>query len=146
MQENELVKIDLHCHLDGSIPQNTVRILAEQAGVTLPVSEEELTRSLMVGTECRSLKEYLEKFELPLSCLVSEKSFETAMYEVMKKASEENVKYMEVRFAPLLSERTELPSEKIVQTKRNRDRNVSCQQYSDKGSGDNGSISVQEIF
>lgn len=111
-----MIIIDLHCHLDGSIPKKAIRILAGEAGIPLCESEEELSELLQVRPDCRSLKEYLEKFTLPLSCLISEKAFETAAYEVMKEAADENVKYMELRFAPLLSETDVLTPSRIVES------------------------------
>ena len=34
---NRMPKIDLHCHLDGSLSPATIRVLAERVGIDLPV-------------------------------------------------------------------------------------------------------------
>ena len=64
MNIQQLPKLELHCHLDGSL----VKTMMERY-LGRPVSESELT----VSDNCRSLTEYLEKFDLPLQCLQDEK-------------------------------------------------------------------------
>ncbi len=112
--KNNTATIDLHCHLDGSLSPGCIRALAKTAGITLPDSEKGLRSCLQVEPGCRSLKEYLEKFDLPLSCLISEESFETAAYDVMAQGAGEHTIYMEIRFAPLLSAVEGLTSRQIV--------------------------------
>ncbi len=114
--KNNTATIDLHCHLDGSLSPGCIRALAKTAGITLPDSEEGLRSCLQVEPGCRSLKEYLEKFGLPLSCLISEESFETAAYDVMAQGAGEHTIYMEIRFAPLLSAAEGLSSRQIVES------------------------------
>lgn len=99
-QMKELKKYDLHCHLDGSLSERIVRKLAFEANIAVP---GDLRQSLQVQPDCRSLKEYLMKFDLPLSCLVTGENFKLAVMDVMENAARENVVYMEIRFAPLLS-------------------------------------------
>ena len=114
--KNNTATIDLHCHLDGSLSPGCIRALAKTAGITLPDSEKGLRSCLQVEPGCRSLKEYLEKFDLPLSCLISEESFETAAYDVMAQGAGEHTIYMEIRFAPLLSAVEGLTSRQIVES------------------------------
>ena len=95
------MKLDLHCHLDGSLNVDSVfESLCEQNG---RCSREELEKKLRVSPDCTSLTEYLEKFDLPLRCLQTGESLKRAAYELLRDAARENVKYMEVRFAPMLS-------------------------------------------
>lgn len=89
----KLPKIELHCHLDGSLSREFIE---ERLG--RKVSEEELS----VSEDCRSLSEYLEKFALPGECLKDAKGLEGAGYDVLRTMSRENVVYAEIRFAPLL--------------------------------------------
>src|SRR5699024_12740992 len=90
----KLAKIELHCHLDGSLSPEFIRKkLAEE----IPLFE------LQAGENCRSLAEYLEKFDLPLRCLQDREGLCEAGYDFMKSVSRENVKYAEVRFAPMQS-------------------------------------------
>ena len=94
-----LPKIELHCHLDGSLSRE---FLESRLGRKVEPSE------IHVSDDCQSLQEYLEKFDLPGQCLQDEKGLELAGYDVLKSMSQENVRYAEVRFAPLLSENENL--------------------------------------
>ncbi|MCD8223170.1 MAG: adenosine deaminase [Clostridiales bacterium] len=97
MREKEILrmpKIDLHCHLDGSLtPESVSRMLGR------PVRVEELK----VGDNCRNLSEYLEKFDIPLQCLQTADNLCRAGREFLLNVAKENICYVEVRFAPLLS-------------------------------------------
>lgn len=86
-------KVELHCHLDGSLSPEFVRErLGEQIGIS----------DLQAGEDCRNLAEYLEKFDLPLRCLQDEEGLAAAGYDFLRTAAGENVRYVEVRFAPAL--------------------------------------------
>lgn len=111
---NKLKKYDLHCHLDGSLSAVTVRRLAEAVGKELPFGEA-LLPMLRAEPDCKSLKDYLTKFELPLSCLVTKESFRTAVLGLLFDGAQENVAYMEIRFAPLLSVHEGLSVRKILE-------------------------------
>ena len=100
-----LPKIDLHCHLDGSLSRETVRFLAKESGAALPREDAELDRLLRADDNCASLAEYLEKFDLPLACLHGRKQFSLAAQALVRDAAAEHVRYLEVRFAPMLSSR-----------------------------------------
>lgn len=93
----ELQKYDLHCHLDGSLSVDCIRTMAEQAGISL--EEKNLKERLLADFNCKSLAEYLTKFDLPLECLVTEENFTEAVKDVMKTAAAERVIYIEIRFA-----------------------------------------------
>lgn len=112
---DQLPKIELHCHLDGSIPLWLLRELGEKAGLSLPEKEEELRAMAQAGEEVQSLAEYLKCFELPLKCLQNEDAFYRAAYYIGKEGAGENLNYMELRFAPLLSEGEKLPAPAIIE-------------------------------
>lgn len=88
-----LEKTELHCHLDGSLPKTWMEETLQQE-----LSQDRIS----VPMDCRSLTEYLERFDLPLSCLQEEWKLEQAAYAFVKSITAEHVKYMEVRFAPAL--------------------------------------------
>ena len=90
-----LPKVELHCHLDGSLSREFI-----ESRLGRSVQPEELS----VSDDCTSLAEYLEKFSLPGQCIMDESGLEGAGYDVLKSMSKENVCYAEIRFAPLLSE------------------------------------------
>ena len=104
---------DLHCHLDGSLSEECIRNLAEEAGISL--EGVDLSEELRADADCKSLAEYLTKFDLPLKCLVSEESFTRAVLDVMKTAAAEHVTYMEIRFAPMLSVTENLSAREIIE-------------------------------
>ncbi len=94
-------RIDLHNHLDGSLPVKTVLELAEMGGVELPGTTVESVRDyLTVEPDCTSLNEYLEKFAIPVSVLQTEACLEKAVYDTMKDLESRGVCYAELRFAP----------------------------------------------
>ncbi len=101
----KLPKIELHCHLDGSLSKKFI-----QTRLGRVVSEEELS----VTHNCGSLSEYLEKFELPGACLKDETGLEEAGYDVLENMSQENICYAEIRFAPLLSVTEEMGTEQVI--------------------------------
>ena len=102
----KLPKVELHCHLDGSLSREFVeKRLGRQVG------KEELS----VSNDCTSLAEYLEKFDLPGQCLQDEEGLEEAGYDVLRSMKQENVIYSEIRFAPLLSETDNMNCNKVIE-------------------------------
>ena len=94
-------RIDLHNHLDGSLPVATVLELARVSGVALPGDTVEgICAYLTVEPDCTSLNEYLEKFAIPVSVLQTEECLEKAVYDTMKDLDARGVCYAELRFAP----------------------------------------------
>lgn len=89
-----LPKIELHCHLDGSLSKKYLEDRLKRQ-----VSKEEIS----VSKDCQSLQEYLEKFDLPCSCIQDEEGLEKAGVDVLETMSKEHVIYAEIRFAPMLS-------------------------------------------
>ncbi|MEH7086031.1 adenosine deaminase [Neobacillus drentensis] len=112
-----LPKIELHCHLDGSLRPETIIDIAKREGISLPsLDRDELQRELIAPLECESLDEYLEKFSIPNLVMQSEENLRRITFELFEDAARENVKYMEVRFAPLLHTAGGLDVEEIIQS------------------------------
>lgn len=110
-----LPKSDLHCHLDGSLRPSTILSLAEQQGVALPADNpDDLCKNLGCGTVRESLADYLRAFEVTLSVLQTDESLYRAAFELAEDAAAENVRYLEVRYAPILHTRKKLPLPAIV--------------------------------
>ncbi len=98
-------KTDLHVHLDGSLRLSTILDLAAQQGVALPENpkdEKSLARVIRMGAICEDLKDYLKAFDITLSVLQTEEALYRAAFELAEDAAKENVRYMEVRYSPLL--------------------------------------------
>lgn len=110
-----LPKPDLHVHLDGSLRPETLVELAEQYGTRLPASNPDELRSLLLAEGVHNLEEYLAKFEITLSVLQHGNALERAAFELAEDAARENVRYMEVRFSPILHTREGLPLTETVE-------------------------------
>lgn len=112
-----LPKIELHCHLDGSVRVDTIIDIAKKENIEIPSFEEKIIKGLIeVPKECRSLNEYLNKFELPNKIMQSSYSLERIAFELLEDAVSENVKYIEVRFAPQLHINGGLSLEEVIKS------------------------------
>ncbi len=128
-----LPKTDLHVHLDGSLRLTTILELAAEQGVTLPASDPDgLAKAMHMGEICHDLNDYLKAFDITLSVLQSEKALYRVAYELAEDAARENVKLMEVRYAPILHTAHGLPMTRIVEavinglTDARRDHGIIC--------------------
>jgi adenosine deaminase len=111
-----LPKTDLHVHLDGSLRLQTILDLAKEQGVKLPADTVEGLRPFVeVGDDCKSLVEYLRAFDVTLSVMQTYDSLVRVAYELAEDAAQENVRYMEVRYAPILHQQRGLTLHNIVQ-------------------------------
>ena len=111
-----LPKTDLHCHLDGSVRIDTVLDLARKQGVTLPTTDRAgLHGMLVAGEHVSSLDEYLRAFDITLSVMQTEDALERCAYELAEDAHHENVRYLEVRYSPLLHTREGLRPAQVVE-------------------------------
>ena len=111
-----LPKTDLHCHLDGSLRLDTVIDLARKQGVKLPTFDRgELFKMLYAGDEVASLDDYLRAFDITLSVMQTEDALERTAYELAEDAHKENVRYIEVRYSPLLHIRQGLRPAQVVE-------------------------------
>jgi adenosine deaminase len=111
-----LPKTDLHVHLDGSLRLETILDLAEKQKVKLAADNVDKLRPLVqVGDECKSLVEYLKAFDVTLSVMQTYDSLVRVAYELAEDAAKENVRYMEVRYAPILHQQQGLTLHNIVQ-------------------------------
>ena len=94
-------KIELHCHLDGSMSVDVSRELLAKKGENF--EEKELLTMLQAPVDCESLAEYLKCFDTPTSCIQTKEGLRIAAEDLALTAAKEQVKYLEVRFAPSFS-------------------------------------------
>jgi adenosine deaminase len=112
----KLPKTDLHVHLDGSIRLDTLIDLARRDRLELPTFDPgELRKAMNLGQNCGSLVEYLKAFEFTLRVLQTEEALYRAAYELAEDAVRENVRYMEVRYSPMLHTRRGLRLTSVVE-------------------------------
>ncbi len=111
-----LPKTDLHVHLDGSLRLSTILDLARQQGVSLPATDEEgLRAAIGCGKVCGTLVEYLRGFDITLQVLQTAAALERTAFELAEDAHAENVRYMEVRYSPMLHTRLGLKLTEVVE-------------------------------
>lgn len=112
-----LPKTDLHVHLDGSLRLETILDLAEKGGIELPSRDpDELRRFMNLGANCGSLVEYLKAFDVTLRVMQTEEALFRTAFELAEDAALENVRYMEVRYSPMLHGRRGLKMTAIVES------------------------------
>lgn len=112
-----LPKTDLHVHLDGSMRLSTILELAKEGNIDLPTTDPaKLAKAMNLGATTGSLVEYLKAFGITLRVLQSEEGLYRAAYELAEDAAAENVRYMEIRYSPMLHTQKGLRLSKIVET------------------------------
>jgi adenosine deaminase len=117
MKFENLPKIELHCHLDGSVRPETIIDIAKEEGISIPYYDtENIRKEVTAPSECKSLDEYLKRFEIPILVMQSKDSLRRITFELLEDSAKENVKYIEVRFAPLLHVKKGLTLEEVIES------------------------------
>ncbi len=98
-----LPKVDLHRHLEGSLRLSTLAEIACEHGVDLPSYDiEELRPYVQVTTdEPPDFHAFLEKFNFLARFYSKLDCIERISYEAVADAAQDNVKYLELRFNPV---------------------------------------------
>ena len=91
--------IDLHLHLDGSLSIEDFKYLSERNHIYLG---DNFPENIYVPEGCKSLEEYLTRFDLPCSLLQDEFSIAYAVTSLVNRLYEAGYIYAEIRFAPQL--------------------------------------------
>jgi len=104
-----LPKVELHCHLDGSLRVETVFDLAQKDNIELPASNiDDLRKALVIGDKRGSLEDYIKRFDITLSVMQTPESLERCAYELIEDVAAENVRYIEIRYSPILHTEKEM--------------------------------------
>ena len=99
----KLPKVELHCHLDGSLRIETILDLAQRHNVSLPSSDASgLTKILSIGEKRGTLEEYIARFDITLSVMQTPDSLKRIAYELIEDVAAENIRYIEIRYSPIL--------------------------------------------
>jgi adenosine deaminase len=110
-----LPKAELHCHLDGSLRPATMIELGHEHGKPMPTPDAESLREFMRVDDARHLEDYLERFAITLSVMQTESALERVAFELAEDAAADGVRYIEVRYAPVLNTREGLTLEQAVE-------------------------------
>jgi len=107
-------KVELHCHLDGSLRPATMLDLARDAGIVLPRTDPDELRAFMRVDDARHLEDYLARFDITVSVLQTAEALERVAYELVEDASKDGVRYIEVRNAPTLNTHGGMPLDEVM--------------------------------
>ena len=91
--------IDLHLHLDGSLSEQDFLYLAKKDGISLG---NDFPNNIYVPMNCKSLEEYLMRFDLPLKLLQSKENIAHVTSSLVRRLYKMGYIYAEIRFAPQL--------------------------------------------
>ena len=110
-----LPKAELHCHLDGSVRPQTLLDLAAEREVTLPAHTALGLSEYMLVRNAASLEDYLTRFSVTLSVMQDAESLERIARELVIDASREGVRYIEIRYSPVLNTQEGLSLDEAVE-------------------------------
>ncbi len=95
-------KAELHLHLDGSVRIATALDLARSRGVEAPRTFAAMYAALVAPERCADQAELLRAFDLPIALLQDAEALERVAAELVEDKAAEGVRYVEIRWGPLL--------------------------------------------
>jgi adenosine deaminase len=79
--------------------------LGREYGVPMPAADPDALAGYMHVDDARHLEDYLARFDVTLSVMQRREALERIAFELIEDAAADGVRYMEVRYAPVLSTR-----------------------------------------
>ena len=110
-------KAELHCHLDGSLRLRTLLDEAQKQGKMsiLPADNVEGLFSILRDVDkSDTLEAYLTWFRYTIPIMQNTQVLSRVAYELAEDNARENVRYLEVRFAPILHREEGLTLEQVL--------------------------------
>ena len=95
-------KAEIHLHLDGSLRIDTAIELAASRGIDAPRDHAGMTAALIAPMPCTSQAELLRAFDLPIALMQDEEALQRITRELVETKAAEGVRYVEIRWGPLL--------------------------------------------
>ena len=111
----QLPKAELHCHLDGSVRPQTLIDIGKALGIAMPRADAASLAAYMRVDDARNLEDYLARFEITLAVMQTAPGVERIAYELVADAAADGVRYLEMRFAPILNTREGLALHDVVE-------------------------------
>ncbi len=97
-------KAELHCHLDGAVRVSTAEELSGRRGLRMVAPDD-----------CPSQAEYIKYFDDAIAVMQTEAALERIAYELCADSADENIDYLEVRWAPRLHLRDGLTVDRVIE-------------------------------
>lgn len=103
----KMPKVELHLHLDGSIPISYVKNKYN-------LNDFEIKSRMIAGDKCKNLNDYLTCFDFPIDIMQTKSQLQDIVIELLKQLKAQNVVYVEIRFAPQFHIKKGLSQEDVV--------------------------------
>jgi adenosine deaminase len=95
-------KAELHLHLDGSLRVDTALEIARTRSVDAPRTWTGMRAVLVVPPKVADQAELLRAFDLPIALMQDAEALERIAADMVEDKARDNVRYAEIRWAPLL--------------------------------------------
>lgn len=95
-------KAELHLHLDGSLRVATALEIARSRGVDAPSTYAGMSGVLVGPPRSTDQADLLRAFDLPIALMQDAVALERIAAEMVRDKAADNVRYMEIRWGPLL--------------------------------------------
>ena len=110
-----LPKAELPFPLDDSVRPQTLVELAAERDVTLPAHDAAELEEYMVVRHADNLEDYLARFTVTLSVMQDAESLERIARELVIDAARDGVRYIEIRYSPVLNTQEGLSLDEAVE-------------------------------
>ena len=108
-------KAELHLHLDGSLRIDTALDIARTRRVEAPNTFAGMRGVLVAPEQVTDHAELLKSFDLPIALMQDTEAIERIADDLVVDKACEHVRYMEIRWAPLLHTRRGLTGRQVVE-------------------------------
>ena len=102
-------KAELHLYLDGSLRVDTALELARTRGIDAPRDWAGMSAALIAPMPCIDQAELLRAFDLPIALMQDAEALERITGELVETKATDGVRYLEIRWGPLLHVARGLP-------------------------------------